>query len=189
MQSGGDGAHGAVDRPEDIVGQLVGDPEEGMAGRQVKEVGVGAGEVGPHSGGGVFPVGAPVGIPPQALGTAVAGKHRGVDDPVAPHDGRSQGIGGDAVAQDFHHAGPLMAHGPSRRGQGHVFLGLVAAPGMQVGTADASLGHAQQYRPRLRLRDFVLLDDERLSVLFGYNYSAIHTPYLQWTGQFPPILA
>ena len=34
-QAGGDRSHGAVDRPQQVVVQLVGDAEKGMAGREV----------------------------------------------------------------------------------------------------------------------------------------------------------
>ena len=61
LQAGGHGAHGAVDRAEQVVGQFVGDAEEGMSWRQVEEVAIGAGEVGPVAGGGILTVGAPVG--------------------------------------------------------------------------------------------------------------------------------
>ena len=175
-QAGGHRAHGAVDRAEQIVVQLVGNAEEGMARRQIQEVGVGAGEVGPGSGGGVVAVHAPVGVAPETLVAVVAGKHGGVHHPVALLDGRASGVGGYPVAQGLDDAGALVSHGPSGGRQRHV--DLVAAPDVQVGAADAGLGHAQQHRAGGRFGDVVFLDGEGLAVFLAGNNSAFHSVLL-----------
>ena len=72
----------------------------------------------------------------------VAGEDGGVHHAVAFLDIRAPIIGGDAVAQVFDDAGAFVSHDPAGGGQRVVFLGLVAAPGVQVGAADAGLGHA-----------------------------------------------
>lgn len=102
-QAGGYGAHGAVDGPQQVAGQFVGAPEEGMTGRQVREIGVGTSEAGIKPCGGISPVGAPLGIAPQARVAAMAREDGLIDYPVALLDGCTQGIGGDAFAHHLPH--------------------------------------------------------------------------------------
>ena len=182
LQAGGHRPHRAVDRPQDFIGQLVGHTEERVPRRQVEEVRVGAGEVRPDAGGGILPVGAPVGVAPQAQMTAVAGEHGGVDDPVPFLDGGSQGVRGDPVTQGFHNPRSLMSHDPSGGRQRHEFLGLVAAPGVQVRPADSGLGHPQDYRSPFGFGNVVLLDFKRLAVLLDHNNPAFHVPPLSGFG-------
>ena len=141
-QAGGYRAHGAVHRPQDIVVQLVRHLEEGMSVWQVQVIGVGGGEVRPHSGGGVVAVHAPVGVPLEALAAVIAGENGSIDYAVSLLDRRSGGIGLHAFAQDLNNAGALVAHGPSRGRQGQVLLSLVAAPGVEVRATNTGLSHA-----------------------------------------------
>ena len=172
QQAGGDGAHGAVDRPQQVVVQLVGHPEEGMTRRQVQVVGVGGGEEGPRARRRIVTVHAPVGVALEALVAVVAGEDRRVDHPVALPDGSAGRVGGHAVAQHFYDPGALVAHGTAGGRQRHVHL--IAAPDVQVGTADTRLGHPQHYRPGLWFGDFIFLDYEGLAVFLAGNYSAFH---------------
>ena len=173
-EAGGDGAHGAVDRAQQVVGQFIGNAEEGMARRQVEEVAVGAGEVGPVAGGGILAVGAPVGRSAQAHMAVVAGEHGGVHHTVAFLHVGSPVVGGDSVAQVFDDAGSFVSHDATGIRQGVVLLGLVAAPGVQIGSADAGLGHAEQHGPRFGFGHVVFLDLKGLAVFLDDNDASFH---------------
>ena len=102
----------------------------------------------------------------------VAGEHGGVDHAVAHGYGGAGGVGGYAVAQGFDDAGAFVAHGAAGGGQGDV--DLVAAPDVEVGAADAGLGHAQQGGAGGGFGDVVFLDGEGLAVFFAGDYAAFH---------------
>ena len=79
----------------------------------------------------------------------VAGEHSGVDDAVALLDRIVVVVGVDAVTKIFDDARALVSHDAPSLRERRVLLRLVTPPRMQVGPADASLGHAQQNCPRL----------------------------------------
>ena len=68
-----------------------------------------------------------------------------------------------------------MSHDAAGVGQGQVLLGLVAAPGVQVGAADAGLGHAKQHRAGLRFGHIVLFNLKWLAVFFDDNDPSLHS--------------
>ena len=145
-----------------------------MARGQIEEVAVGAGEVGPDAGGGILAVDAPVGVAAQAHVAVVAGEDGGVDDAVALLDLEAVVVGGHAVSQVLDDAGAFVSHDATGFGQGQMLLGLVAAPGVEVGAADAGLGHAEQNGAGLRLGHVVFLDFKGFAVFLHDDNASLH---------------
>ena len=171
----GRGAHGAVDRAENLVVDLVGDAVERALGVDVEVVGVGADEVGPLSDAGRrAPLAdAEVGLAVEAHAAAPAVRPQAVDDAVAFFDGDAGGVRRHALAELVDDAGALVAHGAAL-GRERPALG-VAAPDVEVGAADAGLGDLEEDVAGLGVGDVVLGDLERLAVLLQNDDTALHS--------------
>ena len=78
------------------------------------------------------------------------------------------------VTEVFDDAGAFVSHDAPGFGQRIVLLGLVAAPGVQVGSANAGLGHAKQHGSGFGFRNVVLFDLKGFAVFLDDNDASFH---------------